>query len=130
MSFTAELQREVRGAQDKINRVWQTSVAQAFNEVVQMTPVDKGGARASWLMAQSPDNNIGTQVLSPSPADIPRVGGTFTLYSNIPYMERLEFGTYPQPGSFKTTNGFSSQAPQGMVRVTAADWDRIVKENS
>lgn len=53
----------------------------------------------------------------------------------MPYIEKLEYGGYghfdggewiPANGE-KTTNGYSKQAPEGMVGVTLANKDNILK---
>ncbi|AIM40772.1 tail completion or Neck1 protein [Idiomarinaceae phage Phi1M2-2] len=117
MSFARELRLETQQAADDLNRTWQQSVAQTFQQVVTATPVDEGTARASWLAAITPDEAIGDTPLTITPDQVPRIGGTFTLYSNLPYMERLE-------------NGWSQQAPNGMVKLAEANWDAIVRSNS
>lgn len=117
MSFARELAAEVADVERSLNDTWQNSVAQTFNMVVTMTPVDEGAARNSWLAATAPDNNIGDSVLSLVPQQVPKVGGTFTLYSNLEYIEYLE-------------DGSSQQAPAGMVKIAEASWDAIVRSNS
>lgn len=131
MTFARELRLETQQALDSVNDTWQKSVAQTFQQVVTMTAVGNpdlwkspappgyvgGTARASWLAAIVPDEAIGTSDLMVTPDMVPRVGGTFTLYSNLPYMKRLE-------------DGWSRQAGDGMVKVAEANWDAIVRSNS
>lgn len=117
MSFARELAAEVAEVSSDLNETWQKSVAQTFNMVVTMTPVDEGTARNSWLAATTPDNKIGDSVLSLVPQQVPKVGGRFTVYSNLGYIEFLE-------------DGSSEQAPSGMVKVAEASWDAIVRSNS
>jgi len=72
-------------------------------EIIKETPVDTGRARNNW---------------SGNAEVLPKVvlGKRFTLINNMPYINKLEFGGFPVPGGQKTTNGFSTQAPDGWVR--------------
>jgi len=124
--FTVELKQAVAVQSEALNSAWKGAVAQAFTQVVLKTPVDQGTARASWLIGFQNDGSVGTRPINITPNDIPDVGQNFLLYSNLPYTSVLEFGLYPQPGTEKTVDGYSAQAPQGMVRITVADWPTIV----
>jgi len=57
-------------------------------------------------------------------------GNVFYLTNNLPYIRVLEYGLYPQGAykTFRTKGGYSIQAPQGMVRITAREFNRVVKE--
>ena len=116
-SFSVQLGNAIANINDINDTVWRKSVAQAFNEVVQGTPVDKGIARASWLMGNTNSGAIGSKILNVSPLEVPEIGGSVTLFSNLPYIERLE-------------DGYSLQAPTGMVKIAVARWPNIVKRNS
>lgn len=111
--FTAQLKSAVKTQSKDIDKAWRGAVAQAFTQVIQKTPVDTGAARASWLIGFSNTGGIGTRRLAVTPTDIPKVGSDYLLYSNLPYIERLE-------------DGWSQQAPVGMVKITVADWPTIV----
>lgn len=61
---------------------------------------------------------------------VPDTKGDESLFisNNLPYITTLEYGGYPNPpkkGTGKTINGYSKQAPNGMVGVTLADTKRI-----
>ena len=111
--FVAELRQDVNRMQKQMDFVWKRSVSSAFNEVIFKTPVDTGVARRSWLIGFSDDGNVGKSELNVKPQDIPPVGSSFLLYSNIDYIEYLE-------------DGSSEQAPSGMVKTTVANFDNIV----
>ena len=42
------------------------------------------------------------------------------MTNNLPYIQKLEYGGYPNPAKTgdKTVNGYSKQAPAGMVRIS------------
>ena len=53
---------------------------------------------------------------------------TIYISNNLPYITKLEYGGYPKNpkgGSGKTVNGYSKQAPEGMVGVTLANNEAI-----
>lgn len=116
MSFAAELKSATGIVSRSMNRTWKRSVVQAFTGVVQRTPVDTGQARNSWLIGQQNDGGIGASQLRINGQRIPDVGGSVLLYSNLPYIERLE-------------DGYSQQAPSGMVKITVNQWPAIVSAN-
>lgn len=94
-----------------------------FGRIVDRTPVDTGNLRGSWSCGTSP---------APMDADFSvKAGQRFHIVNYMPYAPVVEFGLYPNPpkgGTGKTANGFSTQAPQGMVRVTVAEFPQIVAE--
>lgn len=64
----------------------------------------------------------------------------YYISNNLPYIGVLEYGGYPNPpkkGSWskrdqawviKSENGFSKQAPEGMVGLTVAKFQSIVNK--
>lgn len=116
MSFTAQLSNAVGNIEEIVDTTWRKSVSQAFNEVVQGTPVLTGAARASWLMGRTNNNSVGAKILNVTPLDVVPVGNSMLLFSNLPYIERLE-------------DGYSLKAPAGMVKIVEARWANIVKFN-
>ena len=127
MSFSAQLKSAIGKQQGWANRVWKRAVVDAFVQVQIKTPVGDpslwqspapagyvgGSARASWLIGDANDGAIGATNVSINGQKIPDIGGSVLMYSNIPYIERLE-------------DGWSSQAPNGMVKTTIANWPTIV----
>lgn len=86
------------------------------------TPVDTGRARANWFTSIGrPDNSTttdtdpsGSKGIARAQADIKMApGNVFYISNNLPYIYRLEF------------EGWSKQAPKGMVRITI---DRIQRQ--
>ncbi len=116
MSFTTELKQATGSINKTIDKTWRKSVAKAFNQVVNTTPVDTGQARNSWLMGDNNNDDIGRQSLNITESMVPVIGSSVLLYSNLPYIERLE-------------DGYSAQAPSGMVKTTVASWSNIVRSS-
>lgn len=105
-----------------------------FSAIIAGTPVDTGRARGNWQMTKGSgatgvvERNGGTEpVDSPgalsdaaSEAGSVRVemGNTYHLSNNLPYISRLEY------------DGWSGQAPRGMVRINIARIEQIVKKSA
>ena len=104
---------------------------QVFTGVVKKTPVDKGRARASWVIGvERPTSSppiSKNKTFSPSEATaqasleltkLSKVKPWSTVFvsNSVPYIERLE-------------DGYSEQArdPDGMVAVTLAEVERDIK---
>lgn len=121
-----------------INKTREIMAFAIFTRVVVRTPVDKGAARQNWLvtlnnptMEYSKDRVKGGQVLSEGQAAINKAKGDdkIIIQNNMPYIEKLEYGGYgPNSKSGKTVNGFSKQAPHGMVGVTMQEFGGIVTQ--
>lgn len=105
--------------------------------VILKTPVDKGGARGAWqsTVGKAATTNVdrqGTASIAELGLMVQAAGISETMFLTnlMPYIGKLEDGGYPNPpkkGTGKTVGGFSTQAPEGMVRVTLAELDSIVR---
>lgn len=121
--------------------IFRKTILEIGKRVVEKTPVDKGYARGGWQ----------TTTGSPASVDVERTGAgpalqelqgvalqaqlsdAVFLTNLVPYIGVLEFGGYPldpEGGEGKTVGGFSTQAPNGMVRVTIAEFDYIVADSA
>ena len=89
--------------------------------IVLKTPVDTGRARANWFTSiGNPTDNVtesidasGSSTIASSLSAISKAtGNVLWITNNLPYIYRLEF------------EGWSRQAPAGMVRVTVNDITR------
>lgn len=123
------------------------STAQVFGAVTLKSPVDTGRFRANWNVSYAAVDTTVTSSTNQARADeevlkaqtLP-VGGVVYLANSLPYARTLEYGGYPNPpkkGSKKkgedgyaihVRGGYSFQAPQGMVRVTAVEFSDYVQK--
>lgn len=101
-----------------------------YSSIVKKTPVDTGRARGNWNPSVgSPDLTVDENATQPKVKDVsafPQSKGDEPIYisNDLPYIRKLEFGEYPNPpkkDGGKTVNGYSRQAPQGMVGITVAN---------
>lgn len=134
-TFTKELMDFENMSLKKVDQFTRIIALEVFRRIILKTPVDTGRARGNWLctigvpaeaMAKGEDwfqgqtsndfdksgraaiEEASNQVLAWKPEDI-----AIFLTNNLPYIERLE-------------NGWSDQAPAGMVAITIAEFDGIV----
>lgn len=94
-----------------------------FKAIVERSPVDTGRFRANWNCSQGSPNNAtsGDTDQARGFAEAQKAlgyaaGGIVYFVNALPYGTRLEY------------EGWSSQAPSGMVRITIAEFDQYVKK--
>lgn len=120
------------------DEVFRITVIKFFGQIVQASPVDEGRFRANWfvtinrpsvrfdLNSTISENQVNQRIER-------KINGVreprgFWLTNNLPYSEVIEFGGFGDGP--KTSDGFSRQAPKGVVRTTAKRFSRIFNENA
>lgn len=109
-------------ALDKVDKVRRASVLELFKLVIMATPVDTGRLRGNWQTtinslagaATTRDDPSGAAALAEAMANLGSLADVVWFTNNLPYAERIEY------------EGWSRQAPEGMVRRHIAQWQRIV----
>ena len=104
-----------------------------YSSIVKKTPVDTGRARANWNISVGSPDLTTTEETRKSPKPMKNMAGNLDdesifISNNLPYITTLEYGGYPNPpkkDGGKTVNGYSKQAPEGMVGVTLANNEAI-----
>ena len=96
-----------------------------FQRVILRSPVDTGRFRGNWQVRvggvatgtlQLDDPSGAAAVSSAQAAALGlQPGQSISLVNNLPYAQRLE-------------NGYSAQAPAGMVSLTVQDFQQIVRK--
>lgn len=100
MSFAAEIERLTLEYEKRTKGVIRDSCREISTRIVLRTPVDTGNARRNWE-ASGIDEQVYTFL---------------NALTKTPYIRRLEYG-------------WSKQAPQGMVRISVAEWPDIVRKS-
>lgn len=148
--WTGDLSKYSKTQTNKVKEIKNKFVFSLYSSITQKTPVDTGRARGNWTVSpENPDLSVdenATKVKYRNYADMPKSKGDESMFiSNaLPYIVTLEYGGYPDPvkkGSLdkktgryviKSANGYSKQAPNGMVGVTIADakniLDKVIRE--
>jgi hypothetical protein len=122
----------------EIAEVARKATKDVFTSVNYKSPVDTGRFRGNWNVSYAAPDLTVTDNTDTSRAereiakvDTLPVGGIIYLCNSLPYARTLEYGLYPNPPKSptgKTQGGYSRQAPQGMVRITALEFNDYVQK--
>lgn len=144
--FAADLKAFSRAVHMQIEDVIRAVVFELLRMIVVRTPVDTGRAAGSWMVRggetdqfvlpesshMSREEAVALAMERVKSVDFSNPFLMWWIYNNLPYIEVLEYGLYPNPpekGSYvkgvgyviKTVAGYSKQAPAGMVRISIAE---------
>lgn len=121
MTLTGDLQAFKAKTESKMEQAVRAIILQAFGECIRRSPVDTGRFKGNWQTSTAIPAGV-LEVMDPSGGraigDLRaalgafEVGQTMYLANNLPYAERLE-------------DGWSKQAPAGMVKLTVQRWQPI-----
>ncbi|MGY6271008.1 HK97 gp10 family phage protein [Achromobacter denitrificans] len=125
MSFAADIAKFVERAKGNVDTATRQATVLLAQGVILKSPVDTGRFRANWQFSASGIQRAtsvavdrgGQVTLNRLVAEIQRTGagGVTYLSNSLPYAVRLE-------------NGWSKQAPQGMVRLTVQEFQHYVSQ--
>lgn len=123
LAFDRQMEAFAKKANISIDRAIRGTSIKLFSAIILASPVDTGRFRANWQASNErpasgevngfadPVNKVATYINGAPFAN------EFTLANNLPYAYKLEFG-------------YSNQAPQGMVRINVARFQRILDEQA
>lgn len=137
-NFDDVINQWVENVQTKVDDILQTLVIKVGESLIRMSPVDSGRFRGNWqlgiesgttssLNRFDPDGTSTLQELA-SKANSFTAGQIAYIQNHVLYGYDLEYGTYNGPTQKVTDEGFSRQAPHGMVRVTETRFMELVNE--
>jgi len=133
-----------------LNKGIRATLFEVSTAIIKDTPADTGRARGNWQASvgrgatgtiegiSSERSGQAIAINSVNQTVSVAVGGIYYLTNNLPYIGVLEYGTYPttfkhnrkQKGGPKITrDGFSLQAPYGMVRKNMQNFNRLFVKN-
>lgn len=129
-SFSAQIAQFAEQAMAKADKAVRVIALQTLIRVQSKTPVDSGALRRSWTVALNgfPSSYNGDQTV----INQIKFGDVIVIATNKPYAPMLEYGLYPNPPkkpTGKTKNGYSVQAPKGMVRITVQEVQAFIRSN-
>ena len=125
-AFGRNMKAWAEKAKAGVDQVTRAAIIDVSTDVIKQTPVDSGRARGNWFA--SIDNPIQSPILTEKDVtgamSIARTnavaagapGNKYYLTNNLPYIFRLEY------------QGWSKQAPQGMVRVSVLRFHAALKK--
>ena len=139
MSFTLDVAAFVEKAKKNPETVMRAVTLKLFSAIIKASPVDTGRFRMNWQVSDSQPATGTIDGFDKTGANATgRVTGfvtgnqawnEFTLTNNLSYAEVIEFGGYSGDGP-NTVGGFSRQAPQGVVRVNIARFNKLLSEEA
>ncbi len=137
-SWSIPIDRWAAKAQGRLEDATRDATIMVFGSVVLNSPVDSGRFRANMNVSYGvPDQTVTYNTdQSRAQSEIQKVvtlpvGGVVFITNALPYAAKLEYGGYPNPPKHpigKTANGYSIQAPHGMFRLAAAQFNDFVRE--
>ena len=134
MSFTADISRFADKAKLSHDEAVVGVCTKLTGMVIDKTPFDKGRLRGNWyaeidsFSSETSETRSESEALADGKAKAQKASGKlFTLTNNLDYAEDIEFGLLRGSGS-KSINGFSTQAPAGMARISIAETANELKK--
>lgn len=123
----------LKKAGDKASLVVRKTALELQSQMIEMTPVDSGRLKSNF---QAGVGAVNTDTSAGAGSDAKgrtatvlegwKVGQTIFLTNSMPYARTVEMGLFGKPpGSAngpKTSGGYSTQAPAGMVRLTVQNY--------
>ncbi len=138
MDFTKAMDQWTKQVSLKMDNIFKDVVILVGESVVRISPVDTGLFRGNWQLTVDGEESSELNRLDPtggaalasitSRAQGLKAGQIAYILNHLEYGYDLEYGTYNGPTAKVTEQGFSRQAPEGMVRVTEARFISIVEE--
>ena len=124
-TFALDLSKQIKAANDKVELAAKRTMIELFNRVIQKSPVDTGRFRANWNCsigspnlstseATDPSGSVASSMATATVVSYTLNGQSVFLTNSLPYAERLE-------------NGWSGQAPNGMVRLSVMEVQNSVR---
>jgi len=133
MSFNSELNDFTEKAGKNAEKIFRGTTINLFGRIIKRTPVVTGRLKGNWQIdvnkppigiLSMDDNSPLKKINSESKFKIQRGVGkasledTIYMANNLPYAQLVENGNY------------STQAPAGMVGVTAAEFERVIEREA
>lgn len=120
--FAADLAKFAENTKRSLDDTCRAVAIKWFSSTVKSTPIDTGRLAGNWQVTVGAPNLTISGRIDPSKGqvigDIVRVvggvGKVNYLTNNLPYAQRIEYGNY------------STQAPQGMVRINFSRIQQII----
>lgn len=117
--FGSQISAWADAVRQKLDAAADEIVQETHRRLLEQTPVDSGDLKASWTQSANvlPTAFNGSTVTA-------KAGQVVYIATDKVYAPIIEYGLYPNPPKHptgRTANGYSTQAPQGMVRITVTN---------
>lgn len=151
--FSNQIKEWIKKAKGNTEKVVQYTCSEISDRIIMRTPVDTGRLRGNWQATINNPANASliktdktggrTRAKIKSTIKKIKIGETYYFINNLVYAQVVEYGLYPKLVKYKTHqrnlkdpkygrmrswSGFSTLAPDGMVRITLNEFRQIVKQ--
>lgn len=127
--FSADISKFINKVERNADQVIRKLAIDTTERIREKSPVDTGDLRGSWTVSI---NGMPTTFDGDESGNLRvKFGDTLFISTNKPYAPIIEYGLYPNPPknpTGKTENGYSRQAPQGMVRITVQEMQASIQD--
>ena len=119
MSFSSDIAKFNKNFDKVSTNIFRGTTLSLFGSIVLRTPVDTGRLRGNWYASLNrPSKKVDGSAEGYEPTVFSaKLGDSIYLVNNLSYAKVIEDGDH------------SDQAPHGMVKVTVAEFQRVVKQN-
>ena len=132
MSFSGDIRRFNEKVEKAATMIFRGTSLNLFSKIMKRTPVKTGRLRANWFTTiGSPSSRTVEETdksgrkgigYAKATTNIAKLGDSIFMVNNLPYAQVIEDGRKDGSGS--------EQAPQGMVKVTVAEFKQAVAEQA
>jgi hypothetical protein len=131
-----DLEKWAKKLNRRLDQVITSAVFDISEKIIMRTPVDTGRLRGNWQPtigspASRPINNRQAPIQAVRQVSHEAPGNIYWLVNNLPYAPVAEYGlwgTGPGATDKTTRDGFSIQAPYGMVRITVSEFSTALRK--
>lgn len=124
MSFSDDIKRFTGKTEKSVEMVFRGTALDVISKIMQRSPVKTGRFRGDWQTTLNmPASGVIEGTASNSLNKARSVSGSAKLTDAIYYINNL-------PYSLRLENGYSKQAPAGMVKLTVSEFQRIASDNA
>lgn len=135
--FERSIENFIKKAKKNPELVVRQVTIKLYSQIILASPVDTGRFRMNWQASYGTpatgvllaEDKSGSRAIANATNFVMNSAkwDEFRFTNNLPYAAAIEFGGYPGNGP-NTVGGFSTQAPQGVVRVTVSRFQRLIDE--
>lgn len=138
MSFEGDIIEFTNKSIAEADKIRRAVIIELFSAVIDDTPVDTGRLRGNWLTSvNKPREDVlvqndpnGTRAKNKIINNLGAFGDSVYLSNNLPYANVAEYGEWNGPTDKVNSQGFSKQAPAGMVRKNAIRFQQVFKREA
>jgi hypothetical protein len=121
-TFALDLTKAIEKAKEQAELIVKKTTIQLFSSVIEKSPVDTGRFRANWNVSFGSFDTTTTEETDPSGTQAK--GRVYQALANYQLKDQSVFLGNSLPYAERLENGWSKQAPAGMVRLSILEANR------